>query len=386
VRSLCGRTFEAYGEDPHLAGEIAAGTVRGIQSEGTIGEPKHYLANNQESDRNSVNERIDERTLREIYLPAFEAAVKQGGAGAVMCAKNQINGSYACEHDELLQGVLKDEWGFRGFVVSDFRSCHDTIRCAFGGLDFELPSGARYGDPLKAAVKADQVPRAVLDDHVHRVLETMLRFGLFERQPGTRPMDAARGGADSRAAAEAGTVLLKNERGVLSLDTQRDRSIALIGPGSHTAVAISGGSTGVAPLYTVSPLQAITRRVGNRATINAATGWGRSTWARSPRCPRTRCNPRAVDPATALDRPLLRQHDLVRRRSAHPNGPVGRHGPRAAGSPLPGSAPTDGRSAGPRRSRLPPTATTRSTSQISRARSCSSTAAPSSTTAADSPA
>ena len=293
---LNGRTFEAYGEDPHLAGEIAAGTVRGIQSEGTIGEPKHYLANNQEIGRNTVDERIDERTLREIYLPAFETAVKHGGAGAVMCAKNKINGSYACEHDELLQGVLKDEWGFRGFVVSDFRSCHDTIRCAFGGLDFELPSGARYGDPLKAAVKADQVPRAVLDDHVHRVLETMLRFGLFERQSGTRPIDAARGGADSRAAAEAGTVLLKNERGVLPLDTQRDRSIALIGPGSHTAVAIGGGSTGVAPPYTVSPLQAITRRVGSSATINAAHGMGPVDLGPQPALPANTVQPKGGGP------------------------------------------------------------------------------------------
>ena len=293
---LNGRTFEAYGEDPHLAGEIAAGTVRGIQSEGTIGEPKHYLANNQEIDRNKVDERIDERTLREIYLPAFEAAVKQGGAGAVMCAKNKINGSYACEHDELLQGVLKDEWGFRGFVVSDFSSCHDTIRCAFGGLDFELPSGARYGVRLKAAVEADQVPGAVLDDHVHRVLETMLRFGLFERQPGTRPIDAARGGADSRAAAEAGTVLLKNDRGVLPLDTQRDRSIALIGPGSHTAVAIGGGSTGVAPLYTVSPLQAITRRVGSRATINAAHGMGPVDLGPQPALPANTVQPKGGGP------------------------------------------------------------------------------------------
>ena len=293
---LNGRTFEAYGEDPHLAGEIAAGTVRGIQSEGTIGEPKHYLANNQESDRNSVDERIDERTLREIYLPAFEAAVKQGGAGAVMCAKNKINGSYACEHDELLQRVLKDEWGFRGLVVSDFIACHDTIRCAFGGLDFELPSGVRYGHRLKAAVKADQVPRAVLDDHVHRVLETMLRFGLFERQPGTRPIDAARGGADSRAAAEAGTVLLKNERGVLPLDTQRDRSIALIGPGSHTAVAIGGGSTGVAPPYTVSPLQAIRHRVGSKATINAAHGMGPVDLGPQPALPANTVQPKGGGP------------------------------------------------------------------------------------------
>jgi beta-glucosidase len=271
---LNGRTFEAYGEDPHLAGQIAAATVEGIQSEGTIGEPKHYVANNQEIDRTTIDEHIDERTLRQIYLPAFETAVKQGRAGAVMCAKNQVNSAFSCEHEELQQDVLKGEWGFGGFVVSDFNSCHDTVRCAFGGLDFELPSGTWYGDRLKAAVESGQVPVANVDDHVRRVLATMLRFGLFERPLATTPIDARRGGADSRAAAEAATVLLKNKGGVLPLDARRDRSIALIGPGSHTAVAIGGGSTGVAPLYTVSPLEAITRRVGDGVDINAAHGMG----------------------------------------------------------------------------------------------------------------
>jgi beta-glucosidase len=271
---LNGRTFEAYGEDPYLAGHIAAGTVQGIQSEGTIGEPKHYLANNQEIDRDSIDEHIDERTLRQIYLPAFETAVGKGQAGAVMCAKNKVNSSYSCEHQDLLQGVLKDEWGFDGFVVSDFESCHDTVRCASGGLDFELPSGTRYGDPLKAAVASGQVSIAAVDDHVHRILATMLRFGLFERSQAPTPIDAARGGAESRAVAEAGTVLLKNQGGVLPLNTRQDRSIALIGPASHTVTASGGGSTDVAPLYTVSPLQAITKRVGDRVTINAADGMG----------------------------------------------------------------------------------------------------------------
>jgi beta-glucosidase len=271
---LNGRTFEAYGEDPHLAGEIVTGTVQGIQSEGTIGEPKHYVANNQEIDRTTIDEHIDERTLREIYLPAFETSVKKGRAGAVMCAKNQVNSAFSCEHNELQEQVLKGEWGFDGFIVSDFNSCHDTIRCAFGGLDFELPSGTWYGDRLKAAVESGQVPEANLDDHVHRVLRTMLDFGLFERPLGTTPIDGRRGGADSRAAAEAGTVLLKNQGGILPLDPKRDDSIALIGPGSHTAVAIGGGITGVSPLYTVSPLEAIRSRYGDDVQINAAHGMG----------------------------------------------------------------------------------------------------------------
>jgi beta-glucosidase len=253
---LNGRTFEAYGEDPYLAGQIAVGDIDGIQSQGVIADAKHYLANNQEVNRDTVDEHIDERTLHEIYLPAFEQSAKR--SGSIMCSKNKVNGSYACEHQDLLRGVLKNDWGYRGFVVSDFSSCHDTVRCATGGLDLELPNGAHYGDPLKAAVQSGQVPMATVDEHVHRILTTMFRFGLFDRTETTRPIDARRDGAVSRAAAEAGTVLLKNSGGVLPL--RKDKKVALIGPGAGTAVATGGGSSGVAPLYKVSPLEAFTKR------------------------------------------------------------------------------------------------------------------------------
>jgi beta-glucosidase len=253
---LNGRTFEAYGEDPYLAGRIAVGNIDGIQSQGVIADAKHYLANNQETNRTTIDEHIDERTLHEIYLPAFERSARR--SGSIMCAKNKVNGAYSCEHPDLLQGVLKNDWGYRGFVVSDFNSCHDTVRCALNGLDLELPSGTWYGDKLKAAVAAGQVPMATVDEHVHRILTTMFRFGLFDRPQTTRPIDARRDGAVSRAAAEAGTVLLKNAGGVLPL--RNDRSVALIGPGAGTAVATGGGSSGVAPIYKVSPLEAFTKR------------------------------------------------------------------------------------------------------------------------------
>jgi beta-glucosidase len=253
---LNGRTFEAYGEDPYLAGQMAAGNIDGIQSQGVIADAKHYLANNQETDRDKVDEHIDERTLHEIYLPAFEESAKR--SGSIMCSKNKVNGSYACEHKDLLQGVLKNDWGYQGFVVSDFSSCHDTVRCATGGLDLELPSGAHYGDPLKAAVQAGQVPMATVDEHVHRILTTMFRFGLFDRPQTTTPIDARGDGAVSRAAAEAATVLLKNDGGVLPL--AKDEKVALIGPGAGTAVATGGGSSGVAPIYKVSPLDAFRKR------------------------------------------------------------------------------------------------------------------------------
>jgi beta-glucosidase len=124
---LNGRTFEAFGEDPFLAGQIAAANVRGIQAQGVIATTKHYVANNQETDRTTIDEHIDDRTLHQIYLPAFETAVKRGRSGSVMCAKNQVNGSFSCEHLELQQGVLKNDWDFPGFVVSDFNSCHRPL-------------------------------------------------------------------------------------------------------------------------------------------------------------------------------------------------------------------------------------------------------------------
>jgi beta-glucosidase len=253
---LNGRTFEAYGEDPYLAGQIAAGNIDGIQSQGVIADAKHYLANNQEINRDTIDERIDERTLHEIYMPAFEQSAKR--SGSIMCAKNKVNGVYSCQQQDLLQGVLKNDWGYQGFVVSDFSSCHDTLACVTGGLDFELPNGAHYGDPLKAAVQSGQVSTATLDEHVHRILTTMFRFGLFDRPQTTRPIDAQGDGAVSRTAAEAGTVLLKNSSGVLPL--RKGKPVALIGPGAGNAVVTGGGSSGVAALYKVSPLDALKQR------------------------------------------------------------------------------------------------------------------------------
>ncbi|MFI0452105.1 beta-glucosidase H [Actinomadura sp. 6N118] len=260
---LNGRTFEAYGEDPYLSGRIVTDAVKGIQAQGVIAEPKHYVANTQETDRNTIDERIDERTLRQIYLRPYEMSVKQGRAGAVMCAKNLVNGAHACEHKDLLQGVLKNEWGFDGLVVSDFNSCYDTVRCAEGGLDFELPVGKYYGAKLKAAVEAGQVSAANLDDHARRILTTMFRFGIFDRPQRTRPIDVERDGAVARRVAEDATVLLKNDDRVLPL--RKGRSVALIGPSSRTAMIGGGGSVGVAPTYQVNALDAVKRR-GVRVT------------------------------------------------------------------------------------------------------------------------
>ena len=269
---LNGRTFEAFGEDPYLAGRIATGNIRGIQSQGVIANVKHYAANNQEIDRNTVDELIDQRTLHEIYLPAFQAAVQDGHSGTVMCAKNLVNDVHACQNAPLLNDILKGQFGFDGFVLSDFNSCYSTVDCANNGMDMELPSATFYGDALKAAVLNGQVSMATVDDHVRRILTVMFRFGLFDRAHPTTPIDAQADGAIARQVEEEGTVLLKNNGNVLPLDVRGTRSLAVIGPGAGTAVTGGQGSPDVAPLYTVSPLSAIRARVGDSVTVNYAEG------------------------------------------------------------------------------------------------------------------
>ena len=270
-----GRTFEAYGEDPYLAGQISAGNVTGIQSRGVIATPKHYAANNQETNRDTINELIDQRTLEEIYFPAFQAAVR-AGAGSVMCAKNLVNGVHACDSAALLGALdrggpggrlppVEKDMGFPGFVVSDFDSIHSTVDAANAGASLELPSATYFGPALATAVTAGQVSKATLDLLVHRILRSMFALGLFDRPaPAVAPIPAAADGAVSRNLAEAGTVLLKDNGNVLPIDPARTRSIALIGPEAGTASAGGNGSPKVAPLYTVSPLQAITAEAAAR--------------------------------------------------------------------------------------------------------------------------
>jgi beta-glucosidase len=251
-----GRTFEAYGEDPYLAGQIAGGNVTGIQSKGVIATAKHYAANNQETNRDTINELIDQRTLEEIYMPAFKAAV-QAGAGSVMCAKNLVNGTHACDSAALI-GVLENDWHFPGFVVSDFSSIHSTVQAADAGTSLELPSATYFGPALASAVTAGQVSKATVDGLVHRIFFAMFRLGLFDRPaPPVQPIPAARDGASAQSLAEEGTVLLKNDQGTLPLNPGRLASVALIGPEAGTASTGGAGSPKVAPIQTVSPLQAI---------------------------------------------------------------------------------------------------------------------------------
>jgi len=268
-----GRTFEGYGEDPYLAGQISVNNILGMQSQGVIANVKHYAANNQETNRFTVNEEIDERTLREIYLPAFEASVKQGHVASLMCAYPRVNGTYCCENSLLMNQILKTEWGFDGFITSDFGAVHSTVASAMAGLDLEMPTGKYFGDyDFKSAVQSGQVPISVIDDKLIRRFRAMISLGIFDHPLSPKEIPAKEDGAVALRLAEEGMVLLKNQDGMLPLDAAKLKSIAVIGPAAVKAVAGGGGSSHVVPLYAVAPVDGIRQRAGDKVTVTFADG------------------------------------------------------------------------------------------------------------------
>jgi beta-glucosidase len=267
-----GRTFEGYGEDPYLTGQLSAFNIQGIQSKGELANVKHFAANSQETDRFVVNEIIDERALREIYLPAFETSIKVGHSASVMCAYPRVNDVYDCENDFFLRQVLRKEWGFQGFVTSDFGATHSTAGSLQAGLDLEMPTGLYYGDPLKAAVEAGEIPVSLVDEALVRRYRAMMQFGLFDHAPIPQPLPAQQDGQIARRIAEAGIVLLKNTGGILPLDTSHLKSIAVIGPYAKEANTGGGGSSHVTPLYTVAPGEGIKNRAGSTISVSFADG------------------------------------------------------------------------------------------------------------------
>jgi beta-glucosidase len=269
-----GRNFESYGEDPYLSGQLAVHDITAIQANGVIANVKHYIANNQEASRFTINEAIDERTMREIYLPAFEAAIKDGHAGSVMCAYPKINGTFNCENSLLLRQILKTEWGFNGFVFSDFGAVHSTVASAKNGLDAEFPTGKFFGDALKTAVQNGSVKTATIDEKLVRRYATMIRAGIFDRPVTTSPIPASADGKVSRHLASEGMVLLKNSavggKPVLPLSASSLKTIALIG--NDAAKTGGGGSSHVNPLYTVKPSTGLKNRAGSGVTVRTNPG------------------------------------------------------------------------------------------------------------------
>ncbi|OLB73749.1 MAG: hypothetical protein AUI14_25370 [Actinobacteria bacterium 13_2_20CM_2_71_6] len=280
-----GRTFEAYGEDPYLAAQFAVSDIQAVQARGVIANVKHYMGNNQEVNRFSVNDVIDERTMREIYLPAFEAAVKTGHVGSVMCAYPKINGTFNCENPLLLNQILKTEWGFDGFVFSDFGAVHSTVPSANAGLDLETPTGAHFGDALKTAVQNGQVSMSTIDEKLVRRYTTMIQLGLFDRTPSVTPIPAQAHGAVARKLAAEGMVLLKNSpvggAPLLPLSSNGLTSIALIG--TDRAKTGGGGSSHVKPFYTVTPSAGLRSRAGSGVTVSTNPGTDTSSAAAAAR-------------------------------------------------------------------------------------------------------
>ena len=265
-----GRNFEYFGEDPWLAGRIAAAYIQGVQSQGVIATVKHYAANNSELDRNHLNSVLDERTLREIYLPVFEAAVKEGHVGAVMNSYNLLNGQHATESRFLNIQVLKQEWGFRGILMSDWGATHDGVRAANGGLDLEMPRAEFMNrETLIPALRFGKVSQATIDDKVRRILRTLAEFGILDREQTDTsiPRYSQEARAVALESAEKNVVLLKNEGSLLPLDKSRIRSIAVIGPDAWPAQVSGGGSAEVTAFAPVSILGGLSDALGTSGKV-----------------------------------------------------------------------------------------------------------------------
>jgi len=248
-----GRTYEYQGEDPILAGTMVGNRIKCEQAQHVIGDIKHYAVNDQENGRNEVNSIIGKRAMRETDLLAFQIGIDIGNPGAVMCSYNAVNGTYACENHYLLTEVLRNDWGFKGFVVSDWGGTHSTVKASAAGLDQEQPLEDFYGEKLKQAVQSGKVSQAELDEHVRRVLRSEFLSGIVD-YPVKKSVVDVEGGFDiSRNLAEGSIVLLKNDGGQLPLDRNKLHSIAIIGPHADMGMISGGGSAQVDPQGAAPP-------------------------------------------------------------------------------------------------------------------------------------
>jgi beta-glucosidase len=240
-----GRNFESYGEDPYLTSRLAVSYVRGVQSDHVAATVKHYATNNQEWERDRINNKVGERALYEIYLPAFKAAVEEGRAMAIMSAYNKLNGSFCSENTFLLQDVLKKEWKFQGLVMSDWGAVHSTLATANNGLDLEMPTGRFLAkEKVLPLIQKGALSESTIDDKVRRILRVMFRLGLFDETVAVKPeANALPQRSVALDVARAGIVLLKNENNVLPLQMSALKSIAVIGPNAAEARTGGGGSS-----------------------------------------------------------------------------------------------------------------------------------------------
>jgi len=275
---MCGRNFEYFGEDPFLASRIAVAYIDGVQDQGVSATVKHFIANNSEFDRHHANAEIDERTMREIYLPAFEAAVKEAHVGAIMSAYNLVNGVHLTQHDYLNNQVVKKEWAFDGIIMSDWDATYDGVAAANAGLDVEMPS-AKFMNraTLLPAIQQGKVSLATIDDKVRRILRKAIQLGWLDREQTdlSWPLYSAESRKVALEGARAGMVLLQNQGDLLPLDRTKIKSVAIIGPDAFPALPAGGGSAQVRPFAPVSFLQGLTTALtegGPAARISYSRG------------------------------------------------------------------------------------------------------------------
>jgi beta-glucosidase len=282
---LCGRNFEYMGEDPFLTSRIAVNYIQGVQAQGVSSCAKHFAANNQENRRNTIDVEMDERTLREIYLPAFRAAVQEGGVLSVMGAYNLFRGEHCCENDYLLNHVLKKEWGFKGLVMSDWGGVHSTELAARNGMDMEMGTRPPYDSnylaaPFLKGLNTGKYPMSVIDDKVRRHLYVMFKLNLIHDPAAPSnavpepagPLSTPEHQDAARRIAEASIVLLKNKN-LLPLDSTRVRSIAVIGANAAAEFAHGGGSANIKTPYEITALQGISNRAGANVRITYSPGY-----------------------------------------------------------------------------------------------------------------
>jgi beta-glucosidase len=270
-----GRNFEYFGEDPFLAARIAVAYISGMQSQRVSATIKHFMGNNSEFDRHNTDSIIDERTMREIYLPVFEAAVKEAKVGAIMDSYNLTNGLHMTQNGYLNTDVAKKEWGFAGIMMSDWDATYDGPEAANGGLDLEMPSGKFMNRAtLLPAVKAGAVSEATIDDKVRRILRTALQFGWLDRDQTdlSIPLLNVAGNQTALEAARSGMVLLKNDGNLLPLQKGNIKSIAVIGPDAYPAQPGGGGSAEAKPFTPVSYLEGVVSYLGDSAKVYYSRG------------------------------------------------------------------------------------------------------------------
>jgi beta-glucosidase len=307
---LNGRNFEYQSEDPFLASRMAVGYIRGVQDQGISACVKHFAANNQETRRFTINVEMSERALREIYLPAFKAAIQEGGAHTVMAAYNKFRGQWASQNNYLLNQILKKEWGFRGFVMSDWDAVHSSMQALWNGMDVEMGTDLRMlpnpdyrkffmADTVLTLIRKGQYPEYLLDEKVSRILYVMIRNGMLDGRAPKKAYNAPDHQQTALKIASEGIVLLKNDNGFLPIRRDRVKKIAVIGYNADRLQALGGGSSQVKAFYEVTPLEGLRKGAGKNLSIRYAKGYNIARGAKA--------DPVLIAEAVAL----ARQSDVV---------------------------------------------------------------------------